>query len=149
MRREGGEGGGRGEGGEEGGRERREGHGLLAPYTSAKSYLFLGHVTQNIIVKIEQNNDLEFAFRQRLVKYAPGEVWAARGELQKEVCGVVEEVPLRGSGVEHSQQLGQPPQSIGGQPALLVPKVKHLQSGQKQRYTHMLNVRRQPSSALW
>ena len=40
----------------------------------------------------------------------------------------MEEVPLCGSGVEHSQQLGQPSQSIGGQSALLVPKFKHLQS---------------------
>ena len=41
---------------------------------------------------------------------------------------MVEELSLGTAGVEHSQKLCQPPQGVGGETALVVPKSIHLQS---------------------
>ena len=54
----------------------------------------------------------KFALGQWRVEDAPAEIRAARSELKEEVGGVVEELPLRPCGVEHGQQLGQPPEGV-------------------------------------
>ena len=70
---------------------------------------------------------LKFTLGQWGVEDAAIVVRTTGGELQEEVGGVIEELPLRATGVQDSQQLRQTTKSVGRQSALLVPKAVHLQ----------------------